>query len=478
MRKAAVSGRRFWKEQFVEPVRNQPLLKYFWILGGIFGLLIVFLTPPLMGFDETTHFKATTYLIEGSHDAAPRQDTVKPAFIDKDSADAADTAGAAQAHQTVGLSLYKYFLTHDYNSGEMRTIDLSGAAVYSPISYVPTVVGVGIAKLVQLPLLFQMWAGRIANLAIYLVLAYFALRLIPFAKWALFIVALLPMSLFQAATITTDGFLNGLSFLFAALVFYLMRSTAIDPGRLRWLLGSLGALSIIIAFCKPTYVLFLALLLLIPIRHFAGKRQKFIYIGVVAALALACAVLWNLHVKEYALAMGSVYRYGFFISSQDQIQSLLHHPTHFITVPVRTILQSGYGYFGQMVGVFDPRFTAIPIILSLPLVGALFVAVNQDAKAILALGRNRRVFIGLVIAAVFAAIAATFYLTYTPVGSVLVDGMQGRYFLPLLGLGLPLLASKRIATMVRQPERLYVPLMVVLLVVACLQIPYVNYWMK
>ena len=78
-----------------------------------------------------------------------------------------------------------------------------------------------------------------------------AIRLIPFGKWILLVLALSPTALFQAATISPDAISNGIGFLFIAGSLW-----AAERKEIGW--RETGSLVVLI------FLLFLAKLNLIP----------------------------------------------------------------------------------------------------------------------------------------------------------------------------------------------------------------------
>src|ERR1044071_1862749 len=78
------------------------------------------------------------------------------------------------------------------------------------------------------PALPVLYTCRFAGLLSYLILIWLALRWIPFGKWILVVLALSPMALFQAATVTPDAISNGIGFLFIAGTLQLAKSEEID----------------------------------------------------------------------------------------------------------------------------------------------------------------------------------------------------------------------------------------------------------
>ncbi|MCX6072518.1 MAG: DUF2142 domain-containing protein, partial [Chloroflexi bacterium] len=100
----------------------------------------------------------------------------------------------------------------DYLYGEPSTHSrpLHSAPLYLPYAFAMRYLGLKF----QLPALTAFFGTRLAGLATYAMLAWFAVRIVPFGKWVLAVVALAPTTVFQAATIGADPVSNGFALLF------------------------------------------------------------------------------------------------------------------------------------------------------------------------------------------------------------------------------------------------------------------------
>ena len=97
----------------------------------------------------------------------------------------------------------------------------------------------------------MLYMGRVANLIAYLLLAAAAVRLMPIQKWTMAMVALMPMSVYLAASLSADAMTIGLSLLVVALTLNLALGSE-RPDR-RSLLA-LGFLLVLLALSKQAYL--------------------------------------------------------------------------------------------------------------------------------------------------------------------------------------------------------------------------------
>src|SRR5215208_6980718 len=178
---------------------------------------MILLIPPGAGYDEEAHLVrvwelSAFSLIPGQLSA---QELRYPAMF-------RDLAYRQQANSGLIDSDFwvKYARTPLDEHGFVRR-ELKTKSVYSPALLLPQAIAMRLGRSANLPALLVFYAGRFASLLSYLFLVWMALRWMPFGKWILAVLALTPMALFQAVTVTPDAISNGIGFLFIAGVLQL-----------------------------------------------------------------------------------------------------------------------------------------------------------------------------------------------------------------------------------------------------------------
>jgi uncharacterized membrane protein len=86
------------------------------------------------------------------------------------------------------------------------------------LPYVPSAPALLAGRLFNEPALVLLYTARLANLAGYIALTWAALRLIPAGRIILLTVALMPMVIHQAASLSWDSIAFGIGFLYCAMV--------------------------------------------------------------------------------------------------------------------------------------------------------------------------------------------------------------------------------------------------------------------
>ena len=421
----------------LSPSRNREKVEIFFLLMLlIFGLPMILLIPPGAGYDEEDHLVrvwelSAFSLIPGQLSA---QELRYPAIF-------RDLAYRQQANS--GLIDSDFWVTYAHTPlaehGFVRR-ELKTKSVYSPALLLPQAIAIRLGRSANLPALLVFYSGRFASLLSYLFLVWLALRWIPFGKWIGAVLALTPMALFQAATITPDAISNGIGFLFIAGVLKLSQLQEIgwrEYGRLVLLIFLL-----LLAKVNLTALILLPFLLIPPTR-FPQKRIYFLLLGTTAILFLVEVAGWNIIATRFSNAL--------LANDADagaQLRYLLDHPLVFPTILLKDPFINGWAYLQGWINGYGYFFWTPPQIVSLFFVlslgGVLLIESTREQ-----VNRNYRIIFLLVFLAGYLATAVPLYLTFTTVGLNELLGVQGRYFVPLALLPVLALASilipKRVA---------------------------------
>ncbi len=261
-------------------LQSRPKVEIFFVLMlFIFGLPMILLIPLGAGYDEEDHLVRVWELsafspIPGQLSA---QELRYPTMF-------RDLAYRQQANS--GLIDSDFWVTYAHTPldahGFVRR-ELKTKSVYSPALLLPQAIAIRLGRSANLPALLLFYAGRFASLLSYLLLVWLALRWMPFGKWIVAVLALTPMALFQAATITPDAISNGIGFLFIAGVLKLSQVKEI-----RWREYGKLVLLIFLLFLAKVNLTALILLpfLLLPPTRFPQKRIYISLLGTTAILSL------------------------------------------------------------------------------------------------------------------------------------------------------------------------------------------------
>lgn len=399
------------------------------LVGAAFCVFI----PFNAGFDEETHL-ARIYEISGSN-----------FFMKAD----VPSGGTYIPLEFFSLSYQRrYFLTPAQNLLRAprfnKTIDQKDLfpyqtrSIYPPEIFFPQALVARVGwRMLHQPVIPVSILMRLAGLLVYVTGAFLAIRILPFGKWVMLVLALSPMALFQAATLNADGFNNAVSFLFIALLI----SVTIKPAKaIQWReILALTALCLAIGLSKPGAVAILPALWILPWRT-AGSRKKVAVVIAGALLAIALTAAWSLiAVPQSHFASDGEQ------SLSQQVKLALANPLDFLQVFVSGVWNSLPRYYLEWVGVYGHWLGSVPAAIyglyPLAVLGAVLAEPGVKQFS----GRARAGTIAAFLAALLATCVFFYVLYYSP-GSTSIGGVQGRYltpfgpllFLPLAGwLALP-----------------------------------------
>jgi uncharacterized membrane protein len=321
-------------------------------------------------------------------------------------------------------SLYEYGFVR-------REIDTK--SVYSPALLFPQAVTMRVlGRSANLPALIVFYACRFAGLLSYLILGWLAIRWIPFGKWILLVLALAPIALFQATTVTPDAISNGIGFLFIAGC---LRDSRFEE--IKWKeVGVLILLIFLLFLAKLNLLpLILLLFLILPPAKFTSKGTYAFLLAITVILFLVEVAGWNLIAlsRSDPLLANEANPAG-------QLSYILDRPLAFLLTVINDFITNGLSYFQSWINGYGYYYWTPPQIVSFFFLLSLASVLLLDSTREQVNKKFRSAFI-LVLAAGYLATVVSLYATFTPVGSDQVLGVQGRYFIPLALLLFLTLAS-------------------------------------
>lgn len=410
--------------------------RLFVLLGLFSGLVLVFLLPPFQVADEWRHFYRVWQLAEGTlfghglGDEIPRE--LQRLTWETESRWGLPTR--TPVPRAEALAFLRQMASLRIDPADALYVSFP-TVLYAPIPYLGMSGAVALARLLTESPLLLMYAGRLGGLALALALTWYAIRTVPFGKWAFFLAAMTPVVAFQRAGMSADGFINGLAMLQVALVLEL----ACRPGRTVTTpdLYRLGIVTLALCLCKQAY-------LFLPLFHFVVPADRFVrgadrrlvrywlpLLGWTAAAWWAAAVMR----ENYQPMMAGTDAAG-------QLRWILGHPLSFLLVLGRDLGQHGLQYLHELIGTLGWLDLPAPQWLVLAHAGLLLAAAVADGapRGWLMPWQRQWAACTLVLSLVF--VWTLMYLWWAPVGAPGLPGMQGRYFAPLLPLLLVAAAAR------------------------------------
>lgn len=426
--------------------------KFFLTLALLSGIIACFLIPIGAGFDEDTHvariweMSGFTMLPNQMYVTGPHLPSIfyelsyRQKFI----------------IEPVGLDFWQQNLAKHIDWNVM--INHRTRSIYNPLLYVPQAFIMGLlGRFLDAPVLLIYYLCRLAYLACYIIPTYFAIRLIPLGKWLLTLLALSPMAIFQASTITPDSVSNSISFLFIATILWLAYRT--KPFKIKHFVIFFMMITLLFS-SKINSVVLIFLCALIPRSYFGSKRNYLLTLFGITILFLLLVVGWN----SIAITQESVIAQGPDTSPIKQFYYILANPLQFLNTVIDSFRSKIVDYYKEWIGVFGYGYWGMPKVVYILFTLLLGLVVISDSSN---LGQNTPnktkfvLFLTTIIGYLFSV--AIIYLTINPVGSATLGYVQGRYFIPILTPILLMLVPKKSIV----PENFFKPLFIIGTIILC-----------
>ena len=322
-------------------------------------------------------------------------------------------------------------------SGETGEVDASNTASYAPLFYGPAAIGLALGGIAGPPAA-AVFVARLMNALACILAGAWALRLAGRTRPFLFALLLLPMSVQLDAAVNQDGLLIAAAVLAAAM---LPRG-----GRFYW--GGVAALAAV-ALAKPAY-LPLTLAALVPLdggawrlRHAAGFALACVPALAWSALAAAVAVVpfWRPAYTPGPLWPGDPTLLLHATDMAAQLRVLLADPARLVTLPWSTLATHKIDFALSTIGIlasldlFMPRWLYAAWVIAGALAATAVLLPHRPARPHAAFSTALASLAVLCGAGVAVwAVLILQYLSWTTVGSPVIEGTQGRYFIPILAI--------------------------------------------
>lgn len=309
---------------------------------------------------------------------------------------------------------------------EEQSLGYTTIALYSPICHLPQVIGILIARALKMNLEFQCYFSRISNFLIAVFILFFAIRYIPLKKECLVFLSLLPITFNELASMSADAITISSIAFFISYVMYLKFDSEKQMINKKDII-ILTIFSIIVSQCKIVYLPLCLLLLIIPKNKFETSRKRNTIIFTIIGVSIFLNLLWLIYCRRFLAEFNAG------VDGSLQIKYILTHPIEYVLIVFRTI-NTYFQYnvlclCGEGLGSYNVQASVIYVIMCI-VYYSFFIFVNYDKE--IKIDLLSRIICVIVFISIVALIYTSIYMQWNPVKNVRVEGVQGRYFLPII----------------------------------------------
>jgi uncharacterized membrane protein len=391
------------------------ILVYFLIVQALSGVI-----PPLQPPDEGSHLSRAYLLSKGE------------VFL---GAHGGETGGEIDSGLLAYMSLFQQVpLNYDRKiaaselrsarrmtwSGHRQFVDIYNTAAYFPLPYLPQACAFALGENLRLSLQPTYYLTRLFSLVATLGLLWSALLLYPMPPMVIAFFAT-PMTLSQMASANMDPITFGTCALVASLF---LRGS--NP-RLSFDVRMHGALVLCVLSLATSRIAMIPLTLL-PAALYPARRASTYLIS--SAVCVCLSLAWILFAFVSVKGMPSRE-----IGALDTVRHYLLHPISLCQIIINTLCNSDIliWYWSMFVGVLGwvdtPLDSYVYIAFGILLLTLAALSIQRDRDS---WGDRKNLWL---LGVAVLSLALTFLLmllTYTPSGSSVIQGIQGRYFTPIV----------------------------------------------
>ena len=394
----------------------------------LFGSIFALITPPFQSPDEPNHFLRAYQVSEGvffPETAEQRLGGTLPASLQE----VCDAFAYLKMNGQARLDRELIFknLHTPLNAGTRRFTDFPNTAVYAPTAYLPQAGAIVLLRPLGASPLQMLYGARMANLLVWLLLVYSTLRLMPFLRDSLTLLALLPASLVIAASANADVVTNGLCWWLVAAFL----NTVVEQKPRSALFYLKQGAAFLAACINKLIVVPIVILRFLP-KTSARASGLLTITGLAGALCWgSLAGKWFIPYDAYNPAFRDAQTLNEGVDPARQMAFVRDNPIYFIQTAATSLVRSLPSTAAHFTGKFGWEKNYLgPVWLALLWLALAAVLFSEQYRA----GQRLR---WLAASAVFlftGMFAFTMYAIWCPVGAGEVTNFQGRYFVPVAPL--------------------------------------------
>ncbi|MBO4862843.1 MAG: DUF2142 domain-containing protein [Eubacterium sp.] len=392
--------------------------KNFILLAFLLGILTCFYNPFPHVIDEATHFFRSFMISQGDFYDDIYISRIGGNVSANYSSVVDSTLSIRSFYENPGkwlqsFSADKEFYLHPYMSSAI------------PINHMIAAVAIFVCRLFKLPAVIVILSGRLLTYLFYTIICYFAIKKAKYYKGMFFMIACLPVSIWLAGSYSIDPIVLSSALLYISIC---LRHFFDESLKLTWkervalIVSALMVMSVKYLIYSPI----LLMILLIPRAKFKKKEYPFVWI--IAGVMLIGILLWQGYMLN---AFPFVEDRNGDVNVSRQIAYVMSNKIStarvFLDYLIDNTLYNIEGFSNSRGLTFISSIVGLMTVFGSVLEPDRYEFGEKDKK------KRKLVALSLIILLICTMlIIASLYVGFTPVGTDGVEGIQTRYFLPIL----------------------------------------------
>lgn len=416
----------------------EHLDKAFLFIALLSGIIMINITPKTVyySWDDQIHFRrANTFLSSETATVPSTMTTV----INKNTRQSGyfQTQEEQQAYYDTLNKMQKEDGWEEYDVNNY-------SAKYNNIVYLPFQIGFRISEILNLNYTTSVVLAKLLNFICYTLLMFFAIKVSTKLKRVVFVISVFASNIFLASQFSYDPTIIGSMILATSLFFRMLEDKKLN----KKYLFTFIACVIWASLPKAIYSPMLLLLLFIPNKKFDNKKQAILFKSITIIILLLLLSTFVLPALSGSLSGDPR---GGDTSVNGQLKFILSNPINYAKIVIKYLLNSGpelvlgewtiicLAYMNINVEMINSLIYIVNLIL------LMYCLFKENISKDIINNKLKTVF-AIIYGGIMLLIITALYLSFTPVGSNSIEGVQVRYFIPMLLLGLLILipTSKKI----------------------------------
>lgn len=394
------------------------------------GLLYNFLMLPYMAPDEERHIDMTYRF---------SNDLLGIEYIDDVSLTKRMDDTKIELKERSDLANYYIVYQHLFEGVQDDSLVVTNVTpnIFAPFFvYFPAIIGMTFARIVGLGTIPMLILARWCNLAFFALCVWWCMKKLPFGKMALAVIALFPMTIQQCNSFSYDAVITSVLFLYSTYIICM----TYEEGPIKVSdVVILAVLSALLVYGKSGVYLPVCLaMLLIPTKKFGTVWKKYMTAGSLMGIAILSYINRNSGTVTQVMqttaensAVGGIA--GEAVQMGYSVGYFLQNPWKLIQILANTVADKAEFYLesivGQKMGWVEIEISRVVVIGFFILFFVSMFKVRGEKQYVTV---GQKWWISIVCLMSVGMILMGMLLSWTPFGNVSIEGVQGRYFIPLL----------------------------------------------